>query len=253
MDHRTFVCGVPVDDLTCAAMTASCFSLWKATGRCTVCTPNAVMLAGAARKPALRALLGSFDRSVADGDGLLLAARLTGVSLTCGKVAGVELGEALLAEAARRGLGVYLYGGRPGVAEEAAVKLKKKLPTLSVVGTRDGYGDEAEAAAAVARSGASLILVCLGFPKQERWITTYGRRLGGILVGLGGSLDIYAGIKRRAPRLFRVLHLEWLWRIWREPRRARSALVAMGLLFRLLLRRLKGRFSSRRAKSAAGE
>lgn len=239
MVNRKFVCGLPVDDLTLSAMTASCFSLWAAAGRCTVCTPNAVMLAEAAGQPALRELLGSFDRAAADGDGLLLAARLTGVPLACGKVAGVELGKALLLEAAGRGLGVYLYGGKPRVAERAAAKLSEEIGGLRIVGTCDGYGDGAEAARRIAASGADLILVCLGFPRQEQWIATHGRRLGGILVGLGGSLDVYAGIKRRAPRLFRTLRLEWLWRALREPRRWRAILSAAGLLFRLGFQRLQ--------------
>jgi len=238
MSRRISVCHLPVDDLALPAMTSACFAIWKARGICTVFTPNAVMLASATREPSLLALLSAADLSAADGDGLLLAAGLTGVPLACGKVAGVELGKALLLEAARRGLGVYLYGGKPRVAERAAAKLSEEIGGLRIVGTCDGYGDEAEAARRIAASGADLILVCLGFPRQEQWIATHGRRLGGILIGLGGSLDVYAGVKRRAPRLFRTLRLEWLWRALREPRRWRAILSAAAFLFRLGLRRL---------------
>ncbi len=219
MESRVLVCDLPVNDLTLSAMTEACLGIWETKGRCVVVTPNAVMLARAVREPSLSALLAEADLAAADGDGLLLAARLTGVPLTCGKVAGVELGKAMLREAARQGLGVFLYGGREGVAEAAARRLTRELPALRIVGTCHGYGDGEEAARRIAQSGASLVLVCLGFPKQEQWMATYGRRLCGIFMGLGGSLDVYAGVRKRAPYLLRVLRLEWLWRALREPRR----------------------------------
>ena len=239
MFSRISVCGLPVNDLTLPAMTEACFAIWEAKGSCTVYTPNAVMLARAVRDRSLMALLAASDLTAADGDGLLLAARLTGASLTCGKVAGVDFGKALLREAAERGLAVYLYGGEPRVAEAAAERLKEEFPALRIVGTCDGYGDGEEAAARIARSGAELILVCLGFPKQEQWIAAHGRTLGGILVGLGGSLDVYAGRKRRAPRFLRVLRLEWLWRALREPRRWGTVLSAAGFLLGLCFRGAK--------------
>jgi len=239
MFSRVSVCGLPVNDLTLPAMTEACFTVWEAKGSCTVYTPNAVMLARAVRDRSLMALLAASDLTAADGDGLLWAARLTGASLTCGKVAGVDLGKALLREAAERGLAVYLYGGEPRVAEAAAERLKEELPALRIVGTCDGYGDGEEAAARIARSGAELILVCLGFPKQEQWIAAHSGATGGILVGLGGSLDIYAGRKRRAPRFLRVLRLEWLWRVLQEPRRWGTVLTAARFLLGLCMRGAK--------------
>lgn len=239
MFSRISVCGLPVNDLTLPAMTEACFALWEAKGSCTVYTPNAVMLARAVRDRSLMALLGEADLTAADGDGLLMAARLNGTPLPCGKVAGVELGKALLREAARRGLRVFLYGGRPGVARTAAERLTEELPTLRIVGTCDGYDDGEAAAARIARSRAELILVCLGFPKQEQWIAAHGRALGGIFLGLGGSLDIYAGVQKRAPRLLRTLRLEWLWRTLREPRRWGTVLTAAGFLLALWRRGAK--------------
>ncbi len=216
------VCGVPFSDLPREALVARAFARWKTQGVCTVFTPNATMLAGATADPALRDLLQRADLSVTDGQGVLLAARLTGVPLTAGKTAGVELGLALVAEAARRGLGVALYGGRPGVAEEAARRLRERFPNLSVVLTRHGYGNGEEDATAITASRAALILVGLGFPRQERWIAAHGRACGGILLGLGGGLDLYAGRVKRAPRLWRRLGLEWLYRMLREPRRLKA-------------------------------
>ena len=236
MKTRQTICGLPVDDLALPAMTEACYTVWERTGSCAVFTPNAAMLASAVRDRGLLALLSACDLSAADGDGLLLAARLCSTPLTCGKVAGVELGKALLYEAARRGIGVYLYGGEPGVAEAAAKRLSEEIPGLRIVGTCHGYGDGEEAAGQIARSGASLTLVCLGFPHQEQWIAAHRGRIGGILAGLGGSLDVYAGRKKRAPRLFRSLRLEWLWRALREPRRFVAVLRVARLLILLALR-----------------
>lgn len=222
MNHRKHIQGIPFDDMSLPQLTQACFAIQQKNGSCAVFTPNALMLAQAAKAPSLRALLSTADVSAVDGDGVLLAAKLTGQSLSCGKTAGIELGKHLLKEAAQRGETVFLYGGKPGVAEKAAERLQKELPTLRIIGTCHGYGSEKEAAARIAASGAVLTLVCLGFPKQERWIATYRSQCGGVLAGLGGSLDIYAGQKSRAPRSFRKHHLEWLWRMAQEPKRARG-------------------------------
>ncbi len=219
MKERKVVCSVPFDDLPMEALAARCRAIWKNKGFCALFTPNAVMLAAASREESLRRLLCAADVSAMDGDGVLWAAERAGIAFRHGKNPGVVLGRQLLAEAARRGEGVFLYGGRPGVAEEAARRLRQEMPRLRIVGLAHGYGDGKTVARRVKESGASLTLVCLGFPKQEQWIAANGATVGGILAGLGGSLDVYAGRVKRAPFLFRRLRLEWLWRCLREPRR----------------------------------
>ena len=134
-------------------------------------------------------------------------------------LAGVDFGEALVAYGAARGYRIFLYGGRPGVAEKAAERLCHAHRGLKVEGVLDGYGDPRLAARRIAEAHAEIVLLCLGFPKQERWIERHKKECGGILCGLGGSLDVYAGTVKRAPLVWRKMRLEWLYRCLREPKR----------------------------------
>ena len=116
---------------------------------------------------------------------------------------------------------LYLLGAAPGVAEQAAVNLRAKYPGLVVCGAHDGFfQDDASPAAAIKAARADVVFVCLGFPKQEKWIAAHGREAGARLyVGLGGSLDVFAGRVERAPESFQRLGLEWLHRLIKEPSR----------------------------------
>ena len=153
------------------------------------------------------------------------AARILGTPLK-GKVAGVELGREVLAFASDDGLPVYFLGGKPGVTEAAAEKMREAYPALQICGMHDGYfqksGEENDAVLnLINESGAKILFVCLGAPAQEKWIAQNKDRLPGvqILMGLGGSLDVYAGTVKRAPKIFIKLGLEWLYRLLKEPRR----------------------------------
>ncbi len=196
-----------------------------------VFTINPEMLYRSTREPEVRRLLGGGDLNVADGVGTVWAARRLGSPLP-ERIPGIELGEAALRCAAKLGVGVFLLGGReqPSVAQSAAAALTGRMPGLDIRGTHHGYFDpDGEGNDAVVRainaSGAGLLIVCLGSPRQERWIIQNRHRLPGIRVAmaLGGSIDVWAGCVRRAPRQVRRAGLEWLWRIVTEPSRLRRA------------------------------
>ena len=194
-----------------------------------VFTPNAEMIYRASCDACIAALLNSGDINTADGVGTVWASRMIGTPLP-GRVAGIELGEAALEAAAERGLGVFLVGGKPGVADRAAERLEQRFAGLSIVGMHHGYfedgGDEeVKLKTHIRQSGARLLIVCLGFPRQESWITDNKNELGTIRVAmaLGGSLDVWSGNVRRAPAPIRKMRLEWMWRILRDPRRWRRA------------------------------
>ncbi len=206
---------------------AIAFALAERKGVCFVATPNAVMLDAARRDPDLAALLLRADLSLADGCGILLAARRTGNRLPC-RVAGISFGEALLAEAAEKGLRVFLLGGKEGVAQEAAERLQKKYNGLCICGCFWGYFERTKKQdehliQTILQAKTDILLVCMGFPEQERWIDSHRKRLTGVRVaaGLGGSLDVWAGRVPRAPRVIRSMGLEWAWRMAREPKRLR--------------------------------
>lgn len=218
--------GLCVDDLSVeeAAQTA----LRVGEGTCWVVTPNAVILDACRRDASLCALLNRADLSVADGAGVLLVARRQGNPLR-ERVAGIELGERLLARAAESGLRVFLLGGRAGVAARAAERLEARYSGLCICGVCDGYFEkEGEADRCVTEhiraARPDILFVCMGFPLQERWIEAHLHLLPDLRVvaGLGGSLDVWAGDIGRAPRFVSRVGLEWAWRMAREPKRLRQ-------------------------------
>lgn len=186
-----------------------------------VVTPNSEIVYLCRSQPDLTALLNGACLTLPDGVGVVHAARLLHKPVP-GKVAGVDFADALMGRMAQEGRSVFFLGAKPGVAEQAARKLCEKYPGLVVKGCRDGYfQDEAEAVAAVnAAGGVDLALVCLGAPKQERFMAAHQSELDAtLLCGLGGSLDVFAGTVRRAPDLFIKLGLEWFYRLIKEPKR----------------------------------
>ncbi len=190
-----------------------------------VVTPNAVMLDACAKSGELADLLNRATLSLADGVGVMLAARRQGTPLK-ERIAGISFGERLLEEAARRGFRVFLLGGGEGVAEGAAENLRKRYPKLTVCGTAWGYfekggEEEGRIVSRICASRPDILFVCLGFPLQEMWIAEHLSLLGGIRVvaGLGGALDVWSGRLRRAPQLLSHMGLEWAWRMALQPKR----------------------------------
>ena len=135
--------------------------------------------------------------------------------------------ETLAAEAARAGTRIYLLGGRDGVSERTARRMIQQFPDLAITGSASGYfidaAEEERTIAAINASGAQIVLVGLGVPRQERWIARNRSKLRApVLVGVGGLFDYYSGRLPRAPRALRKMGLEWTWRLAMEPRRLAS-------------------------------
>lgn len=160
----------------------------------------------------------NFDMIVCDGVGVLHASKILGTPLK-ERVAGIELGERIIADIAVSGHKLFLLGAADGVAEEAAKKLCEKYNGLTVCGTHNGFfKDDAPIIEQINNSGADVVFVCLGAPKQENWINKNCNDLSAkVFIGLGGSLDIYAGNAKRAPAFFCRFGLEWLYRLIRQP------------------------------------
>ncbi len=159
-----------------------------------------------------------------DGIGVVLAARLLGAQ-RMERVPGSEFMPALCELAQRKGLSVFLFGGTERVNEKAAARLKAQFPRLVVAGRRNGYVEPAnmdDLVRSINDSGASILFLALGSPKQELWIAEFGPRLTvKICQGVGGTFDVIAGEVKRAPSLFRRFHLEWFYRLVTNPGRAK--------------------------------
>lgn len=246
-NKRIYIHGVGIDELTQHQAADRIEGLLSRPSQkaAAIFTPNAEMIYRASRDSSLVRLLNGGDLNTADGVGTVWAADVLGTPLPQ-RIAGIDLGETALRIAAEGGRTVFLLGGRQGVAERAANRLRSRYPTLDVIGTHHGYfepsGPEHRALIEELRlKKPDLLIVCLGFPRQEEWITANRPLLEGvkIMMGLGGSLDVWSGDVRRAPRLLQGLGLEWLWRTVGSPRRIMrsAALPAFALM---TLRRAAG-------------
>lgn len=201
-----------------------------------VVTINPEMIVHATRDTLYKTILHSADLHVVDGVGVQLTARLRGYKIE--RFTGVDLVDRLAGLVKEEGASIFLLGTRDSVVlMQAAKNLQKRYPGLKIAGTHPGvhfvekpYGiipsNEIEHQAMLARIRATspaVVLVALGHGKQEKWIWQYKKMLSGvrIFVGVGGALDFIAGRVRRAPVFMQKAGLEWLWRVVRQPWRAR--------------------------------
>jgi N-acetylglucosaminyldiphosphoundecaprenol N-acetyl-beta-D-mannosaminyltransferase len=181
---------------------------------------------------------------VADGSGVVAASRLLGDGLP--RVPGRLLVDALVPHLAQRRAPTFFLGAAPGVAERAAAELRRRAPGFVVAGVHAGSAEPADDAVSVERireSGALVLLVAYGMPKQERWIARNLPKLTAIRVaiGVGGVFDQLAGVQKVPPAVLHAVGLEWLWRLAREPRRWRRQRVLPLFALLVLRRRLFSR------------
>ena len=191
-----------------------------------ICSPNAAIVAQAARDPAFAESVRTSNLVVADGVPLVWAASLLGTSLR-GQIRGVDLMEAICAVGAPTGLRIYILGGLPGAAEIAAERLSSRNPGLRIAGVDCppiGFEIDVELSRQVreriAVAAPEFLIVALGSPKQEQWIFDNCRDLAvGAIQGVGGAVDTVAGLRKRPPAWMRNVGLEWFGRFLNEPGR----------------------------------
>jgi N-acetylglucosaminyldiphosphoundecaprenol N-acetyl-beta-D-mannosaminyltransferase len=167
-----------------------------------------------------RMLLDADTTLIADGIGIVKGAGMLKIPVK-ERIPGVELSEFLLSACARLGKSVYLFGAKREVLDTLCTVLSKKYPSLSIVGSSDGYAEDKDAVFdEIAKLCPDVILVALGVPQQETLIYRHLKKFNkGIFVGVGGSFDVLSGMKARAPKFFIRMNLEWLYRILKEPSR----------------------------------
>ena len=217
---RIDVLGVGFDNLTMDEAVAEGLRLTESQGTHYVVTPNPEIVELCRENLAAKIAVNEADLVLADGIGVVKGAAMLGTPLK-GRVPGIEFAAGLMAGLAAKGKKLYLLGAKPGVAEQAAGRLQTTYPGLVIAGTDDGYfKDDAAVAEEIRKTGADVVFVCLGAPKQELWMKKFGPATGAhLLCGLGGSLDVFAGVVERAPKFWSDHGLEWFYRLCREPRR----------------------------------
>ena len=212
--------GVGFDNLTMQEFIGRADEMLERGSKGYCVTPNAEIVYEAVNDEDYRKLLNGAALVLPDGAGVVLGAKILGTPLK-GKVAGIEFGAEVCNLLAKRGGRLFLLGGKPGIAEAAAENLLKKYPGLTICGTADGYfRDEALVVEQVNAANPDVVFVCLGAPKQERFMQGHMDELNAtLMLGLGGSLDGYAGVVQRAPKWMIDLSLEWLYRLVKDPKR----------------------------------
>jgi N-acetylglucosaminyldiphosphoundecaprenol N-acetyl-beta-D-mannosaminyltransferase len=209
-----------------------------------VATVNPEFVMEARRNARFRSVLENSDLCLADGVGLLWAARLQGTPLP-ERVTGSD-GVPLIAErAALAGWRIYLLGAAPGVAERAGEVLAQRFPGLDVAGTLAGSPSDADAPGTIAcirQALPDILFVAYGAPAQDLWIANHGAELGvPVMMGVGGAFDHITGLRRRAPRWVQRLNLEWLYRLFTQPWRWRRQLALPRFAWAVLRERRRGR------------
>ncbi|GAB4386242.1 MAG: WecB/TagA/CpsF family glycosyltransferase [Elainellaceae cyanobacterium] len=204
-----------------------------------VVTLNAEMAMQAEQNDRLAAVIRKADLVIPDGAGVVLYLRLQGKKAW--RCPGIELAEALLQQsiALEQPCPVFFYGGSPGVSQSAASTLQQRIPGLAIAGTQHGFltdEEQTQLRQTLADLQPRIILVGMGVPRQEFWIRDHQHLCPqAIWIGVGGSFDIWAGVKTRAPGWLRDNHLEWVYRLYQEPWRWRRMLALPKFAWRALL------------------
>jgi N-acetylglucosaminyldiphosphoundecaprenol N-acetyl-beta-D-mannosaminyltransferase len=236
---RVSLLGVPIDALTRRQAVDRIRAMLKETGGKHVMTPNSEMLVEAVRHTEFRILLNRTALNLPDSMGLLWMAQVTNQHLPH-RVTGVDTVTRLLEDLGSEHP-VFLLGAAPGIADRAAAKLRERNPALTIAGTDAGASASYDAPRILEKINASkshLLLVAFGAPTQDLWLNRHLDKLPSVRVamGVGGTFDFLAGTVKRAPKIVRVLGLEWLWRLVLQPSRWRRIVRAVIVFPMLVIR-----------------
>ncbi len=239
--NRVEILGVPVDMVDKQQAFSIFKEIFPQAGCSMIVTPNSEIIQNASKDESLKSLIAGADLIIPDGIGLVYASKIIGCPLS-ERVTGVDFLESIIAYLAKTGESIFLFGSKPGVAEKAADKMKEKYPGLVVAGTRNGYfqpEEETEIVSEIEESGADFLCVALGAPKQERFIADHRAEFTHVrgAIGVGGSLDVWAGEVKRAPEFYQKHGLEWLYRLIQQPARFKRMLALPAFMLRVIFSR----------------
>lgn len=234
------ILGVDVSKETYDSLTAELFSRAKEGKKSFIVAVNPEKIIKAEQDLNLKKLINSADYQIPDGIGVLLASKLQRGQIR-DRITGIDLMMRIVVESSNQEKEVFLYGGKPGVAEKAKQQLLKEYPKLKIVGVLDGYQtDDQQLIDKINKTKPTIIFVALGSPRQEEWILKNKENLNvSIFQGVGGSFDVIAGNIKRAPAFFLKFGLEWLYRLLMEPWRWKRQLAIPRFLVKVLIVRFK--------------
>jgi N-acetylglucosaminyldiphosphoundecaprenol N-acetyl-beta-D-mannosaminyltransferase len=219
-DPRIEILGVPVDRITMDQ------TLWRIEQMIDLGKPHLLVTADssgivqAQSDKELMELYQRADLTTPDSSGVVWAMNRQGVDQG-ERVSGVEIADRLCRLSGEKNWTIFLLGSSPGVADEAAANLRIKYPDVKIVGSRHGYfkpEQDDEVAREVAAKNPDILLVAMGIPRQEKFILkTMPIIKARVAIGVGGTLDVFSGRAKRAPKLIQKMRMEWLWRLILNP------------------------------------
>ena len=241
--NRIDVLGIEFDNTDILEAVERAIRLMEERRHAYVVTPNPEIILESQKNEKLASAVKSADMVLPDGVGVIYASHILGTPIK-NRIPGIDFASALMARISENGRKVFLLGAKPGVAELAGERLAERYPGLAICGVNDGYFEEEDTEFIIEKINSAspdLVLVCLGSPKQEICMKNNEELLDtGLLIGLGGALDVYAGVVERAPRKWRSMGLEWLYRLIREPKRIKRMVKLPGVIVAAAWRRIGG-------------
>jgi len=221
--ERIQVLNVPVDTLTMEKAIDCACHLAKDRGKVsTIVAVNPEKSYAMHQSHEIQDFIQNADLVIPDGIGIVIASRiLHGSRLS--RVPGADLMQEICRVSGERGIRIFIYGATEEVNTGAVAKLRERYPDILIVGRRNGFVKETEMEGLVQEindSNADILFLALGSPRQERWMNTYGPKLNvGVCMGIGGTLDTITGTVKRAPKFMQKIHLEWFYRLVKQPSR----------------------------------
>ncbi len=244
---RIDVMGVGFDTLTRTETIELAKRLIEERSSAYMVTPNPEIVMQTWESDEVCTAVNDADIVIPDGIGIVKASKLLGTPLK-ERLPGIEIAEEILKHIAESGKSAFLLGAKPGVAEMAAEQMKKDFPGIKICGTNDGYfKDDAPVVEKINAARPDFLMVCLGAPKQELWMANNRALLDvGLMAGLGGTLDVFAGTVQRAPKLWQKLNLEWFFRCLKEPVRFKRIYKLPLFLVKAMGKRLRKIFNGKK-------
>ena len=241
MSGKIDILGVKVDSCTMQQAVEQIEQYIENREPVLVATANAEMIMRATHDRELMRILNEAALVVPDGAGTVWAARHLGHAMP-ERVAGYDLAQQLMKLAPERNQRIYFFGSAPGVAEKARKKAEELYPGIQIAGVRNGFftkKDEPAIIQDIREAKPDILLAALGVPKQEKWLAAHMKELQvPVSIGVGGTLDVMAGVMKRAPKWMQEAKLEWLFRGMLQPKRA-GRLVALPKFVWKVLRKSK--------------
>jgi N-acetylglucosaminyldiphosphoundecaprenol N-acetyl-beta-D-mannosaminyltransferase len=218
----------------------------KTTSSChTIATVNAEMVVAAQKNKLLLEAINSSDLKTPESTAIIFSGLILRNKFK-ERIPGIDLIWRLIDEGCRQNWKWFFLGGGPGIASKAADNLRKKYPSINIVGAEDGGEIDInnlqlrrDLVEKINKTKPDILIVSFGIPKQELFLKTFKSEIEAkVAIGAGGSLDFIAGKQKRAPKIFRIAGLEWLWRLIREPKRFKRIWTAVVIFPWLIVKKL---------------